>query len=27
MIAPALAALGAIAALLTKCTLVVERRE
>jgi hypothetical protein len=27
LIAPALAALGAIAALLTKCTLVVERRE
>ena len=27
LIAPALAALGAIAALLTKCTLVVERKE
>lgn len=27
LLAPALAALGAIAALLTKCTLVVERRE
>jgi hypothetical protein len=27
LIAPALAALGAIAALLTKCTLIVERKE
>jgi len=27
LIVPALAALGAIAALLTKCTLVVERKE
>jgi len=27
LIAPALAALGAIAALLTKCTLVVEKKE
>jgi len=27
LLAPALAALGAIAALLTKCTLIVERKE